>query len=171
MESYDRDKIRETAAKYFLKNNYMFLKFLGAGAFGEVVAIKKESDAKIIAAKLMHKDYTSPGEVYLWPCLRHPNVLPLEKRICYKNTDIFLTPYHPTSLHRALKSPKFRQSPELFEITLGWIKGFMTGLEYLHEYGVCHWDLKADNILITSEGQAVICDFSGIAETKDFVNG
>ena len=169
-ESYDRAKIRETAAKYFTKNNYIFVEMLGSGSFGEVFAVKKTSDEKLVAAKIMHKHHTAPGEVYLWPCLRHPNVLPLQKRICYKNVDIFFMPHYPLSLFKALKSPKYRRSPEFFEMTLGWLKDMMTGLEYLHEYGVCHLDIKVDNILITSESRAVICDFCGIAETKQLVN-
>ena len=169
-ESNDRAKTRETAIKFFVKNNYTFVKVLGTGGFGDVVAVKKESDEKIIAAKIIHKSRTSPGEVYLWPCLRHPNVLPQQKRFCYKNIDIFFMPYYPASLFKVLQSPNFRYRPERFEMMVGFIKDLMTGLEYLHEYGVCHLDLKADNILITSEWRAVICDFSGIAETKQLVN-
>ena len=42
----------------------MFVKVL---RFDDMLAIKKESDERIIAAKIMHKDRTSPGEVYLRP--------------------------------------------------------------------------------------------------------
>ena len=169
-EYNDIIETRETAVKFFIKNNYAIVKDIGSGGFGDVVAVKKESDKKIVAAKIMHKKRTSPGEVYLWPSLRHPNVLPLHKRVCYKNVDIFFMPHYPLSLYKVLKSPQFRHSPERFEKMLGFMKDLITGLEYLHEYGVCHLDVKADNILITPEWRAVICDFSGIAETKTLVN-
>ena len=40
-ESYDRAKTKETAAKFFMKNNYMFGRVLGSGAFGDVIVTKK----------------------------------------------------------------------------------------------------------------------------------
>ena len=116
----------------------------------------------------MHKNCASPGEVYLWQCLRHPSVLPLQKRICCKNVDIFLIPYCPVSQYKALKSPKFRHSPERFKMMLGFNKDLMGGFEY--EYGVCHLDLKVDTILNKSELRAIICNFRGIAETIKLAN-
>lgn len=119
------------------------------------------------AAKIIHKKkFTSPGECYLWTCLRHPNVLPLLDKFHYKEVDIFIMPLMTDSLYKVLRNPDFRNSPNLFEKTVDWIQDVTTGLEYMHGYGVCHLDLKVDNILISSELRAVICDFSGIAETK-----
>ena len=79
-ESYDRNKIKNTAAKFFTKNDYMFVRELGSGSYGDVIAVKKATEEKVIAAKIIHKDHAAPGEIYLWPCFRHPNVLPLLKR-------------------------------------------------------------------------------------------
>lgn len=169
-DSYHRDTIKKVAIQFLKRNSYTVVKELGSGGFGDVLAVKRKSEDLIIAAKIMHKDYTAPGEIYLWPLLKHPNVLPLLKRICHKSVDIFIMPYQPLSLMSALEAPEFRENPDLFKITIGWLKGVMTGLEYMHDYGVSHLDLKADNILITSHNEAVICDMSGIAETKKLVN-
>lgn len=167
---YDRDYMQKQAKKFLKKKNYTFVKEIGSGGFGTVIAIQRKSDSKIIAAKVQHKTYTSPGELYLWPCLRHPNVLPLLDTMHYKNMDIFLMPLLSDCLYNVLSNPDFRNSPKLFEMTIIWMKDLMTALEYMHGYGACHLDVKPDNILITSDLRAVICDFSGIAETKAPVN-
>lgn len=170
LESYDREYIQEKAGKFLKMKGYVLLKDLGSGSYGDVIGIQKKSNSKIIAAKIMHRNITSPGEIYLWPCLRHPNVLPLLQRMHYKNVDIFLMPMLDNCLYDVLKDPKIRTSLELFQTTTGWLRDIMTGLEYLHEYGVCHLDLTVKNILISSDSKGVICDFSGIAETKQLVN-
>ena len=40
-----------------------------------------------------------------------------------------------------------------------WFADAVVGLDYLHFQGVIHYDLKPDNILINSDGRAVISDF------------
>lgn len=39
------------------------------------------------------------------------------------------------------------------------IIGIAEGLKYLHDEGVIHSDIKADNILISNDGAPRICDF------------
>ena len=56
-------------------------------------------------------------------------------------------------------------------MTLTCVKGVMTGLDYLHQYGVCY----LDDILVTSKLKAVIKltvikSSSGIAEANQLVN-
>ena len=43
-------------------------------------------------------------------------------------------------------------------------------LDYLHRVGVCHLDFKIDNLLITTEKAAVICDFSALDKTNKPTN-
>lgn len=165
----ERDVLLNKAVKFLNKNKYTFVERLGSGSYGDVIAIQKKY-SEVIAAKIMHKKYTSPGEIYLWPCLKHPNVLPLLEKMHHKDIDIFLMPAMFDSLYNVSKNPGFRNSSKLFERTIGWMKDMFTGLEYIHGYGVCHMDIKMDNILISSDLRAIISDFSGIAETKEPIN-
>lgn len=40
-----------------------------------------------------------------------------------------------------------------------YIKQILAGVDYLHSHYILHRDLKLDNILLTQDGHAVICDF------------
>lgn len=40
-----------------------------------------------------------------------------------------------------------------------YIKQILAGVDYLHAHYILHRDLKLDNILLTQNGHAVICDF------------
>lgn len=166
---FDRNILVKNAIKFLQKKDYTFVKRLGSGSFGDVIAIQKKG-SEVMAAKIMHKSYTAQGELYLWPCLKHPNVLPLVDRLYNKNTDIFVMPLMHDSLYDVLDDADFRNSPKLLDMTIDWMRDMISGLEYMHGYGVCHMDLKADNIMISKNLRAVISDFSGIAETKEPLN-
>ena len=118
-----------------------------------------------MAAKVIHPDFTSPGEISLWPELDHSNVMPVLDIIRREKVDIFLMPCHPKCLINVLlewHAGAPRYSPQFFHMTVGWIKDMFQGLDYLHLYGMCHLDLKIDNLLITAKNIAVICDFSAL---------
>lgn len=162
----ERTELLAKAVRFLKNKGYTFIKGLGAGTYGDVIALRNKN-SEMIAAKVQHKAYTAPGEIYLWPCLRHPNVLPLLGKMHHKDLDIFVMPLMPNTLCDVLKDANFRNNTRFFDMTIGWIKDMVTGLEYLHAYGVCHMDIKEENILISSDLTAVLADFSGIAETKE----
>ncbi|KAJ3517678.1 hypothetical protein NLJ89_g352 [Agrocybe chaxingu] len=96
-------------------------------------------------------------EVYVWHRLEHPNIIKL-----------FGTSYHmsgrPAMVMQWYENGSAaeylsKKNPEADRVRL--ILDVARGLEYLHTHKppIVHADLKGNNVLITDEGRAAICDF------------
>jgi serine/threonine protein phosphatase PrpC len=76
----------------------------------------------------------------------------------------YATPYTPgETLRRKLEMGQPLPASEAVE----WIVQVAKGLEALHRLQVLHRDIKPDNILINSDGEALIMDL-GVAQTEGF---
>ncbi|THU99671.1 hypothetical protein K435DRAFT_964332 [Dendrothele bispora CBS 962.96] len=140
---------------------------IAAGGFGEVwkgsiggevaclkvVKIYGDSDVE----KLL-KDFMK--EAILWRQLDHPNVLPFlglyfldttKQRVC------LISPWMHNGNLRQFLSNYTTNSGIIDRYRL--VHDTVCGLCYLHERKIVHGDLKAENILITLTGRAVIADF------------
>ncbi|KAF7771752.1 hypothetical protein Agabi119p4_6063 [Agaricus bisporus var. burnettii] len=93
-------------------------------------------------------------EIVLWANLLHENILPFYGiyqgpygRIC------IISPWvDPGDLSVYLQSfPQRPRPPLVLDIT--------AGLRYLHQSDIVHGDLKANNILVSDDGRALIADF------------
>jgi serine/threonine protein kinase len=60
-----------------------------------------------------------------------------------------------------LRSQLFPLIPFIEAVASGIFKQILTGISYLHMHGVCHRDLKPNNILVSKDGKIVkITDFN-----------
>lgn len=159
--------LRNQALEALAEENYEYIKYIGGGAFGEVIAVRGTASGNKtkFAAKIVPSRYRSTGEKELWPKLDHENVLPLVDIISSVSVNIFIMPLHRTTLHDILKTNKFKRDRKSFKLTKKWLGDILQGLKYIHGKNLCHLDLKSDNILITEGNSAVICDFTSISET------
>ncbi|KAF8175098.1 kinase-like domain-containing protein [Pholiota molesta] len=96
-------------------------------------------------------------EVYVWHRLEHPNVVKL-----------FGTSYHMSGRPAMVMQWYDNGSAAEYLATknpnadrLGLILDVARGLEYLHTHSppIVHADLKGNNVLITDDGTAALCDF------------
>ncbi|KAI5120172.1 hypothetical protein M0805_008439 [Coniferiporia weirii] len=94
-------------------------------------------------------------ELYVWSKLEHPNLLRLEGFITEEGRPL------PSLVSEWMENGSIlgyvKQRAECDMIHL--ILGIAEGLKYLHGNGVVHSDMKPDNVLVSSSGDAVICDF------------
>eukprot|EP01103_Thecamoeba_quadrilineata_P002533 TRINITY_DN12482_c0_g1_i1.p1 TRINITY_DN12482_c0_g1~~TRINITY_DN12482_c0_g1_i1.p1 ORF type:complete len:587 (-),score=105.90 TRINITY_DN12482_c0_g1_i1:53-1642(-) len=92
--------------------------------------------------------------------LFHPNIV---RFIDYEDTDhhlYFIMEYvEGGSLHEAMR--KFGVFPE--GLLMRYMTQVLKGLQYLHEKGVIHRDIKGANILLTKEGLCKLADFGSCA--------
>lgn len=125
-----------------------------------ILSIKDRDDAR--ARKRLNR------EVYVWHRLEHPNVVKL-----------FGTSYHmggrPAMVMRWYENGSAaeylsRKNPAADRVAL--ILDVARGLAYLHtnKPPIVHGDLKGNNVLITDEGRAALCDF-GLSKVIDELGG
>ncbi|KAJ7915382.1 kinase-like domain-containing protein [Mycena leptocephala] len=94
-------------------------------------------------------------EALIWRQLSHPNLLPFfglyyfEKRLC------LVSPWMENGDIRTLLRKETCSTNRL----LSFILDVALGLEHLHDEGIVHGDLKADNIFVTPSLRACIADF------------
>lgn len=154
------------------------MRTLGRGAFGSVHEAITNS-GHIVAVKHMTLPAGSDGgkssgeqvdklveEIRLMRNLRHRNIVGFygsqrkeQPEGGGRTVDIFMEACHGGSLNTLRrKVDKIRGRLPVF-LVRSYIKQVLEGLSYLHLKGVCHRDLKGDNVLIDGRGVAKIADF------------
>ena len=136
-----------------LNDNYEILKRLGKGSFGNVYQVKQKTTGEYRACKKISKliledEMKYKKEIDILIKADHPNILKLYG--IYETTrSVYLITEEckgGTLLNRILenieKKSEFseKQACELF-------LQIMSGIAYLHSNGICHRDIKLENIL------------------------
>uniref|UniRef100_A0A914UIB8 Aurora kinase n=1 Tax=Plectus sambesii TaxID=2011161 RepID=A0A914UIB8_9BILA len=137
---------------------------LGAGRYSKVrVAIKLDSNIKVamkvIDRRKVSEEYRRkflPREVSIWSRLQHPNLCRLVGyfEIGHK---VFL----PMELAERgdLLLYVQRNGPIGEESARLWLLQLLAAVQYMHDLGVAHRDLKLENILIAADRSLKIADF------------
>ncbi|XP_027155134.1 shaggy-related protein kinase eta isoform X1 [Coffea eugenioides] len=147
--------------------SYMAERVVGTGSFGIVFQAKCLETGETVAIKKVLQDRRYKNrELQLMRTMDHPNVVSLKH--CFFSTtskdELFLNlvmEYVPESMYRVLKHySNINQTMPLIYVKLYTYQIFR-GLAYLHNVaGVCHRDLKPQNVLVDPlSHQVKICDF------------
>ena len=152
--------------------NYEIYQKLGKGSFSRVFAGKKSNEDTVVAVKVIKSKNIDPGRLSkeikalsLKPT--HPNLLNLVEYLPFKNSIFIVTDYCIDSLLTIVKSSSERSSlsvPQIDQI----IYQIFSGVNFLHENGFIHCDIKPSNILITAEGNLKVGDFGEVREVPLF---
>ena len=131
----------------------------GTSPSGDIVAIKivRRSDVssqpnpEVEARRLDH-------EAQVWSSLHHEHTLPLFKHEQTPFADYFVTQYCPAgSLYDILKR---NGHPGLPHDDAGMMfRQVVRGLQYMHDIGYVHGDVKLENVLVDEMGICKIADF------------
>lgn len=148
--------------QYLREIGYMNIEVLGSGGFGDVLAAISP-EKKEVAVKIIANESSWPLEEYMWPLLKHPNILPILDVMNVDDLDckLYVTPKHPATLVKTIREPDFKYDPDAFERIKKYFVDVLMALNNMHELEFCHLDLKSDNVLVSSEDSAIVCDFSG----------
>ncbi|KAK6458033.1 uncharacterized protein RJT20DRAFT_125934 [Scheffersomyces xylosifermentans] len=148
-------------------DNFKFSKLVGRGAFANVYKAVNLKTNQIIAIKqiTLEKDQDVGGlmgEIDLLKILKHPNIVKYHGFVKTSSSLNILLEYCSGGSLRQLYKRLGHGLPEAQII--GYTRSILHGLNYLHEQGVVHRDVKAANVLLTEDGDIKLADF-GVATT------
>ena len=142
----------------FQVQDYVLIKSLGKGSFGEVYLTKKEKNSKLFAtkripcSKLSSKDFKKylDNEIKIMRKLQHENIIKFQD--CYQtenNIYIIMEYINGGSLSEFLSKYKLKHGhPFPQKMIQHFVKQIVQGLIYIHSKGIIHRDIKLENILI-----------------------
>jgi len=159
----NHSKIKQTDLE-FPKNN-----ILGQGAFGKVrLAIVKQTGEKVAIKKVFQDRRYKNRELPIMQELHHPNIVELKSYYCTKaencnDGEFYLNcimEYVPKALSDLISQNR-KNHIKFDDLTLKLFSFQMLKcIGYLHSLGICHRDIKPQNILINPEDNTLkLCDF------------
>ena len=154
-------------------NSFSIIRIIGKGSFGEVYLVRKISNKKLYAMKVLHKNQIMAQNLVKYALTErnvltvtsHPFIVKLLYAFQTSEHMFLILKYAPGGdlgeyLQREKKFTEERAKLYLAEVILA--------IQHLHERGIIFRDLKPDNIVIDEEGHALLTDF-GLS--KEGING
>jgi len=149
---------------------YTNCKVVGNGSFGVVfqaklVGVSKDQEDIAIKKVLQDKRFKN-RELQIMRLVSHPNVVDL-RAFFYSNgekkDEVYLNlvlEYVPETVYRASRHyAKLKQPMPMLQIKL-YMYQLLRSLAYIHSVGICHRDIKPQNLLLNpATGVLKLCDF------------
>ncbi|CDW90444.1 protein kinase domain containing protein [Stylonychia lemnae] len=142
--------------------NFVIKQRIGQGQFGKVVLAQHKLTLHNVAIKILDKSKIKNAqdhqrlnrEMKIMKKMRHPYVIQLYE--IYEDEDsIYLIMEHCTSdLSKVLRRSRLSEQQ-----ACKYFQQMICAIEYIHQIGIAHRDLKPQNILIDHEDNIKIIDF------------
>ncbi|KAK3202480.1 hypothetical protein GRF29_161g1324383 [Pseudopithomyces chartarum] len=164
-----REKVQDGVTGDYKDLAYTQCKIVGNGSFGVVFQTKLSPSGEDAAIKRVLQDKRFKNrELQIMRIVRHPNIVEL-KAFFYNNGDrpqkdeVYLNlvlEYVPETVYRASRYfNKMKTVMPILETKLYTYQLFRS-LAYIHSQGICHRDIKPQNLLLDpSTGILKLCDF------------
>jgi glycogen synthase kinase 3 beta len=160
-----KDEKKHTASSTnSVHQNYKPLQAIGSGTFGVVYQARCLENNEIVAIKkvLQDKRYKN-RELQILKILNHNNIIKM-KTYFYttsKQDESYLNvvmDYIPLTLSKYIKSYKNGDVPDMYVKLYAF--QMLRSINYIHSIGICHRDIKPQNILVDNDGNILkLCDF------------
>ncbi|RNA10655.1 serine threonine- kinase Nek9 [Brachionus plicatilis] len=156
---------------------YVYVKFLGEGSFGKVNLYRKLSDNSLIvwkeiALKRLEAKFRQEAfsEVEILSMLDHPNIISYYKHFI-EDEILYIELEYAKAGTLAAKIKQKKNSNEIMdEQTVLWYMYQLTSaVDYIHDLGIMHRDIKTLNIFFMHSDLLKLGDF-GIAKILDQKN-
>ncbi|KAI9339134.1 kinase-like domain-containing protein [Pilaira anomala] len=173
LKKFDLEKVTKVTAKdgttgQEIQLHYTIYKVAGAGSFGVVYQAKLLQTGEDVAIKRVLQDKRFKNrELQIMKTISHQNIIKL-KAFFYSQGDSkkdevyqnLVLEYLPETLYRATRRyAKTKQSVPTLYVKL-YTYQILRSLAYIHSIGICHRDIKPQNLLLNpSTGVVKLCDF------------
>jgi serum/glucocorticoid-regulated kinase 2 len=145
-------------------DDFTLLTVIGKGSYAKVVLVKKKSNDKVYAMKILKKKHIEKKkqeahiltERNVLVEVSHPFIIKLYSSFQTPEKLFFVLEYCPGGELFGVLSKKSRFSEEQTKFYAAQI---VLALEYLHERDIIYRDLKPENVLIDAEGYIRLTDF------------
>uniref|UniRef100_A0A8C4YVY3 non-specific serine/threonine protein kinase n=1 Tax=Gadus morhua TaxID=8049 RepID=A0A8C4YVY3_GADMO len=157
-------------------NNYVFIRVVGKGSYGEVNLVKHRADRKQYVIKKLNltkstkrERRAAEQEAKLLSQLRHPNIVTYRESWEGEDCQLYIVMgfCEGGDLYHRLKQQKGDLLPE--RQVVEWFVQIAMALQYLHEKHILHRDLKTQNIFLTKTNIIKVGDL-GIARVLENQN-
>lgn len=150
-------------------NGYKFIEFLSNGQFSAVAKVEEIETGEIYAAKIISmRDMEEKNqvkmisnEIQILQSIDHPNIIKLFETFFIQNEDnelflVMIIEYCPNGdLVQFISNGGLKNEEEKRRIEFQVLEA----IEFIHEIGIAHCDLKPDNILLDEKLTPKLCDF------------
>ncbi|CAJ1051663.1 serine/threonine-protein kinase Nek4 isoform X2 [Xyrichtys novacula] len=159
-----------------MMNNYIFIRVVGKGSYGEVNLVKHKTDRKQYVIKKLNLTTSSKRErraaeqeAQLLSQLHHPNIVTYRESWEGDDCQLYIVMgfCEGGDLYHRLKQQKGELLPE--RQVVEWFVQIAMALQYLHERNILHRDLKTQNIFLTKTNIIKVGDL-GIARVLENQN-
>jgi eukaryotic-like serine/threonine-protein kinase len=159
-----------------LANRYRLILLVGQGTMGAVydaedlvfnrrVALKRLRYGPDVNAHIIEQSRAQfEREAKILATLRHPNLPRVTDYFTFSDQEFLVMDYiEGQSLEEIMTvHPSGLDEPTV----LGWADQLLSALEYIHQHGLVHRDVKPANVRVTPEGQVFLVDF-GLVKVFD----
>lgn len=146
---------------------YLLIGKIGQGGAAEIYKARQESLDRDVAVKILSSNFSDDPEIVrrfereskVIAKLNHPNIVNVIDKGSTGGRYYFIMNYiDGTSLREVIDSKKVS-----LKVKMEMIVQVCKALDYAHNNGVIHRDIKPTNVLIDRQGNALVADF-GIAQ-------
>ncbi len=155
-----------------LNNRYRLDKLIGEGGFAKVFLATDLELGRQVALKVLEQTWAKNKELLTRfriearavASLDHPNILQIYDFGVAKGTPYLVMPY----ISGDTLAARMKQGPFTLDEIGVYLHQIGSALDYAHQHGIVHRDVKPTNLLIRPNGQLVLMDF-GLAKLLENV--
>jgi serine/threonine protein kinase len=163
---------RAHSEKCVIVTDYNVGEQIGRGSFGQIrtafhrrlrLALAVKVMAKQDLQVLKHGKSTMFNETILAALVDHPNIIEVVE---VADSHAYIFQFMRLAEHGDLLR-RLRTAPLEMSLAFRVIDQLLSAVEYLHSYGICHRDIKLENILLSRPTNVKLCDFGLATMTFD----